>query len=238
MTVTLTTPVNPMAAQATVGKDYLVYVSGIISPATVESWNVLGGQQSGTIDETTDEIDVSNKASGGYKAALSGLTTWSIDFGSIALMPGSDNGVEILKRAKALKTQLKVKILYPDGSFRVGWASGTTYSVDTPYDKAATLKGKLVGYGALSVQSVVESISAAAAQTVYFMSTATATAISAFDMTTGVTTSLVAANFTTTPGSVTLTSTYIATLTAASEYLFYITLSTGGYALLPMITTT
>jgi TP901-1 family phage major tail protein len=234
---TLALATNPMAAQATVGKDYLLFIAGIIGSATAETWNILGGQTSGSIDETTDSIDVTTKTGGGYKQALSGLTSWSIDFDAMALMPGSDNGIELLKRAKAQKEQVKVKIQYPDSSFRVGWASSTTYTVDTPYDKAATLKGKLEGYGPLSSQSITASIAAAINEIAYFPSTATATGITYTDMTTNTTGTAVAADYTATiAGQITILGTYLATLTAG-EYLFYINLSTGGYSLLPVVIT-
>jgi predicted secreted protein len=232
-------PTNPMAAQATVGKDYLLYVAGIVGVATVESWNIIGGQSGGSIDESTKDVDVTNKASGGFTSYLPGLTDWSISLDAIALMPGSDNGVELIKRAKAQKTQIKIKILYPDGSFRVGWASVSTYTTDTPYDKGATLKGKLTGYGPLSAQSITASVGTPLAQVAYFTSNVTAAAINAFNMTAGSTAALpVTTDWTTTAGSVTLLSTYIATLLAGDEYLFYITLSTGGYSLLPVIAAT
>jgi predicted secreted protein len=221
----LSLAINPMAAQATVGKDYLLYVAGIVAPETKETWHIIGGQTGTSIDESTDEIDVTTKTSGGYKASLAGLTSWSLDFDAIALLPGSDNGVEILKRAKAQKTQNKVKILYPDGSYRVGWATSTTYTVDTPYDKDATLKGKLSGYGPLSDQSHLVSIASPTDETFYFSNTSIATSIMLDSV------ALDAADFTaTSKGAVTIKGTYLSTL-EAGEYLFYVVLNTGGYSL-------
>lgn len=225
MSVKLSLPTNPMSAEATVGKDYLLYVSGIIGSATTETWNIIGGQTGASVDESTDEIDVTNKTSGGYKATLPGLTSWSIDFDSVALLPGSDNGIEILRRAKAQNKQVKIKMLYPDGSFRVGWATSTTYTVDTPHDKDATLKGKLNGYGPLSDYSVTVDTTAATDQTFYFNSKSTATAV-----TQGSTTVDAANYIAAVKGQIALLGTYLATL-EDGEYLFYVSLSTGGYSL-------
>lgn len=225
----ITLPSNPMSGEATVGKDYLLYVAGINGSA--ESWYVIGGQSSATIDESTDEIDVTTKTSGGFKASLPGLTAWSVDLEAIALMPNSDDGVEILRRAKQQKKQVKAKIVYPDGSYRIGWASSTKYSVEAGSTDKATLKGTLSGYGPLSDYSQIVSIAEPEDLTFFFDSKAAAIAVSKDS------TALEAASYTaTTKGQVLLKSTYLATLTAG-DYLFYATLSTGGYALLAVTVT-
>ncbi|MEN6567199.1 MAG: phage tail tube protein [Veillonellales bacterium] len=219
---------NPMAEEATVGKDYLLFVAGIIGNDTSESWNIIGGQTSASIDESTDEIDVTTKTSGGYKATLPGLTSWSIDFDSIALLPNSDTGVEILRRAKIQGARVKIKILYPDGSYRVGWATTTTYTVDAPHDKDATLKGKLSGYGPLSDYSTAVNTASATAETFYFSNKATATAVAEG------TTAVDSSNYiTTTKGQIILSASYLAGL-SAGEHLLYVSLSTGGYSLIAL----
>jgi len=231
MSLKIDLPTNPMSEESTVGKDYLLYVAGIIGTATTESWNLIGGQTGGSVDESTDEIDVSTKTSGGYKATVAGMSSWSIDFDTVAILPNSDYGIEILRRAKAQGKQVKIKILYPDGSYRVGWATTTTYTVDTPHDKNATLKGKLSGCGPLSDYSVTVAISSATDQTYYFNSKATATAVTLDSAT------VAASNYTaTTAGQITLSASYLANL-ASGEYLFYVELSTGGYSLIPITIT-
>ena len=222
---TINLPEQPSGSAATVGKDYLLYIAAIISPATIESWAILGGQKSATIDESTDEIDVTSKTSGGYKATLPGLTSWSIDFDALVLLPGSDNGITALKIAKAQKKLIKIKLRYPDNSYRVGWAASTGYSMEASHDGEATLSGTLSGNGPLSNESVTVSKAAATDQTFYFESKATVTNITLAG------TIVAADNYTaTTEGQVTIEGTYFATL-AVGEHLFYVNLSIGGYAL-------
>ena len=228
----LTIPDTPVgSAEATAGKDYLLYIAAIVGPATTESWCILGGQKGATIDESSDDIDATTKTTGGYKATLQGLTSWSIDFDALALLPGSDNGVTALKIAKAQRKQIKVKVRYPDNSYRVGWCSSSTYTVEASHDGAATLKGKLNGNGPLSNESVFVSIAAAADQTFYFDKKSIATSVKLDSV------AVDAASFVATvEGQITLKSAYLATL-AAGEHLFYVYLSTGGYALVAITVT-
>lgn len=227
----VTLPDEPTGAEGTVGKDYLLYIAAIISPATTESWALIGGQKSATIDESSDDIDVTTKTTGGCKASLPGLTSWSVDFDALALLPGSDNGVTALKIAKAQRKLIKVKIRYPDNSYRVGWCSSSSYSIETPSDGAATLKGKLNGNGPLSNESVFVSNASATDQIFYFDKKSLAVSVKLDG------TPVDSANYVaTTEGQITLKGTYLAGL-AAGEHLFYVYLSTGGYALVALTIT-
>lgn len=211
--------------EATVGKDYLLYIEKTINPDANDPWAIIGGQRSATIDESNDEIDVSHKTSGGYKSTLAGLTSWSIDFDGMALLPGSDEGIEELKKAKAQKKTRKFKVRYPDNNFRIGFASSTSYSIEAPHDGEATVKGKLSGNGPISNESVTVDKTAATDQTFYFEGSALATSVKLEAAT------VLAANYiATTPGEITIKGTYLETLDAG-EHLFYVYLSIGGYAL-------
>lgn len=219
-------PEQPQGANATAGKDYLIYVAAIVSPATTETWELIGGQRSLTVDESAEEIDISSKTTGGYKATMAGLTSWSVDFDALNLLPGSDNGVAALKIAKAQNKLVKTKIRNPDNSYRVGWAASTGYSVEAGYDGEATLSGTLNGNGPLSNDSVTVSKADPEDQTFYFNGMASVTKITLAGAT------VAAENYTATKkGEVTIKETYFATL-EKGEHLFYAHLSIGGYALL------
>lgn len=214
-----------MSEEATVGKDYLLYIEKTIEASPTDPWAIIGGQRSATVDESADEINVSHKTSGGYKSNLAGLTSWSVDFDGIMLLPGSDEGIEELKKAKTQKKTRKYKIRYPDNNFRIGVASVTSFSIETPYDGEATLKGKLSGNGPLSNESVTVKKATAADQTFYFEGSASVTGVTLKD------TAVVAESYTaTTTGQITIKGTYLQTLDAG-ECLFTVALSIGGYAL-------
>ena len=71
-------------SKATAGKDYLLYVN-TGATETSPTWTLVGGQRSGDLSRKADEIDASDKTSGGWKATLPGLRSWSIDLESVYL---------------------------------------------------------------------------------------------------------------------------------------------------------
>ena len=135
---------------ATAGKDYLIYLNTGTTEAA-PTWTLLGGQRSGDLNREADEIDASHKTSGGWKAALPGLRSWSIDLETVYL--AGDTGAKFLEAAFLAGKQVHVKFEYPDKSFVTGWGSITECSLSTPHDDVATLKGTISGDGPLSEQS-------------------------------------------------------------------------------------
>ena len=129
-------------SKATAGKDYLLYVN------TSPTWTLVGGQRSGDLSRKADEIDASDKTSGGWKATLPGLRSWSIDLESVYL--AGDSGAKFLEAAFLNNKQVHIKFEYPDKSYLTGWAALTECSLSTPHDDVATLKGTLSGAGPLS----------------------------------------------------------------------------------------
>ena len=135
---------------ATAGKDYLIYLNTGTTEAA-PTWTLLGGQRSGDLNREADEIDASHKTSGGWKSTLPGLRSWSIDLETVYL--AGDTGAKFLEAAFLAGKQVHVKFEYPDKSFVTGWGSITEYSLSTPHDDVATLKGTISGDGPLSEQS-------------------------------------------------------------------------------------
>jgi predicted secreted protein len=223
----VTLPDDPSQANATVGKDYLLFVN--TGTAYVPVWTLVGGQRSASLGRTTDEIDTSCKTSGGYKSAISGLRGWSIDLDGLLLL--QDNGIAAFDRAYEQGKSVNIKLLYPDSTFRVGWATLTDYSNEAPHDGEASLSGTLSGQSPLSVLAQKFSIATTETITAYFDAKATATGVTLAG------TEVEAASFTaTTKGQILFSNTYLKTLTAG-EYIFYVELSIGGYALIPVIVT-
>lgn len=133
--------------KATAGKDYLIYVNTGATEAK-PTWTLVGGQRSGDLSRKADEIDASDKTSGGWKATVPGLRSWSLDLESVYL--AGDTGAGFLEAAFLAGKQVHIKFEYPDQSFVTGWASLTECSLSTPHDDVATLKGTLSGAGPLS----------------------------------------------------------------------------------------
>lgn len=132
---------------ATAGKDYLIYVN-TGATETEPTWTLIGGQRSGDLSRKADEIDASDKTSGGWKTSLPGLRSWSLDLESVYL--AGDTGAKFLEAAFLAGKQVHIKFKYPDKSYVTGWAALTECSISTPHDDVATLKGTLSGAGPLS----------------------------------------------------------------------------------------
>lgn len=213
-------PEDNYFSQATVGKDYLLYIN--TGSLVVPEWSFIGGQRGASINESAEEIDVSHKTSGGYTDTLPGLRSWSIDLDGLAMI--QDKGVEALRKAYIQGKKANIKLQYPDNSYQVGWAAITELAKETPHDGEATLSGTLNGSGPLSNISVIVSQSTAVEQNFAFDKKAKAKTVSLNG------TAIDEANFITNYGELTLKSDYLASL-AVGEYLFYAELTIGGYAL-------
>ena len=219
-------PVNPSIASACVGKDFLLYVNG--GTAVTPEWMLIGGQRSASLSRSADEIDVSNKVSNGWKAVKAGLRKWSIDLGSLVIL--SDTGLAILENAFMAGAEINTKLLYPDGSYQTGWGSLTDFSLDTPYDGEATIKGTIGGNGALSdrtpsIDPLTATVSLAAIVDKVFNILPTTTTVSR--VANGSTALTVTTDYTYLAGVLTLKSTYLDGLVAGS-YTFNITTGDGA----------
>ena len=142
----VTLPDNPSTSTASVGKDFLLYIN--TGTVAVPDWTLIGGQRNSSLNRSADSIDVSHKTSGGWKSTMAGLRSWGIDLDGLVLL--QDEGLEALELAFNTSKNVHVKFEYPDGKFRTGWAAVTDFSLDTPHDGEASLKGTLEGNGPLS----------------------------------------------------------------------------------------
>ena len=135
------------ATAATAGKDYLVYVA---TAGTTENptWTLVGGQRSGSLSRTAEEIDASHKTSGGWSSTIAGLRSWSLDMEAIYL--AGDEGAKFLEAAFLAGKQVFIKFEYPNKSYVTGWGSITDLSLETSHDDVATISGTISGDGALS----------------------------------------------------------------------------------------
>lgn len=135
---------------ATAGKSYLIYVNTGATEAA-PTWTLVGGQRSGSLSRTADEIDASHKTSGGWGSKLAGLRSWELSLDSVYL--AGDAGAKFLEDAFLAGAQVHIKFEYPDKSFVTGWGSITELSLETAHDDVATISGTISGDGPLSARS-------------------------------------------------------------------------------------
>ena len=147
MAETYTFPEPPATSTATAGKDYLVYVA-TAGTASNYTWTLVGGQRTGSLSRTAEEIDASHKTSGGWTTKIAGLRSWSLDLESIYL--AGDDGAKFLEAAFLQGKQVFIKFEYPDKSYVTGWGAITDLSLETSHDDVATITGTIAGAGALS----------------------------------------------------------------------------------------
>jgi TP901-1 family phage major tail protein len=147
--MTLTLPENPSVSSASVGKDFLLKIN--TGTAGTPTWTLIGGQRSASLSRSADEIDVSNKTNDGWKATKAGLRSWSIDLDGLVLL--RDTGLAALEQAFMDGAEVNVQLLYPDATAQTGWGSLTDFSMESPHDGEATIKGTISGNGALSARA-------------------------------------------------------------------------------------
>ena len=142
-----TFPAKDASTTATAGKDYLIYVATAVSGETY-TWTLVGGQRSGSLGRTAEEIDASHKTSGGWSSTLPGLRSWSLDMEAVYL--AGDDGAKFLEAAFLAGKQVHIKFEYPNKSYVTGWGSITDLSLETSHDDVATISGTISGDGPLS----------------------------------------------------------------------------------------
>lgn len=140
-------PQNTNASQSMAGKNLLLYIA-YGEGATVESpiWNLVGGQRNSPLSMSADEIDASDKSSGGWGETLQGTKTWSIEQECVYKV--NDNGFDIMRYA--FLNDISVYLMRRDknGNAVKGFANITEFSDDNPHDDVATATVTFSGIGA------------------------------------------------------------------------------------------
>ena len=138
-------PVAPSDTKAVAGKDTLLYIASKQTPLT---WLLVGGQKNSPLKEQADSLDGSDKSSGGWKKGIPGMKSWSIEYDGLYVL--NDNAVDILRYSFREGKAVYVRVEYPDGSYKQGWANTTSFEDNNASDVIQTLKVSLTGYGAIS----------------------------------------------------------------------------------------
>lgn len=134
------------AVKAMAGKDILL---GIWNDDGTEIL-AIGGQQSLTINRSSDTVEITSKdTDGGWKSYISGLKEWSIDTDGIYVR--NDESHKILSAAFDTGDPVCIKVY--DNKNKVGMFGGlaiiTDYPIEAPYDDTVTYSLTLTGMGKL-----------------------------------------------------------------------------------------
>ncbi len=136
---------NGASAKAVAGKDILLCVFN----STGDKLMAISGQQGLKLTRSAETIEVTSKDSQGWKSSLAGLKEWSIDNEGLYVL--SEETHEGLGKAFTNGTMVCVKIINNKTKAALfgGLAYITEYTVEAPYDEAATYSITLEGNGPL-----------------------------------------------------------------------------------------
>lgn len=138
-------PINPNKASATLGKDYLLSVNTGTNDVPV--WSQVGGQRSTSLNKSAEEIDGSDKTTGGWKITKAGLRSWSMELESVVVL--DDKGADAIDYAFENGVEINCRVEYPNGDVFEGWGSVTECSIEAPHDDVATISATINGNGPL-----------------------------------------------------------------------------------------
>lgn len=138
-------PENPNVSVSTLGKDYLLSVN--TGTVAVSKWVPVAGQRNTTMNRSAEEIDCSDKTSGGWKVTLAGLRSWSMEMENVAVL--DDEGAEAVDFAYNNGKELHCRLDCPNGDAYIGWGSVTECNIDTAHDDVASISATINGNGRL-----------------------------------------------------------------------------------------
>lgn len=143
------------ASQSLAGKNVLLYVCYGSTPTTENGpWVLVGGQRNSPLSMSADEIDASDKASGGWGETLAGTKKWSIEQECVYKI--GDEGANVLRYAFLNDKPVYIMRRDSDGKAMKGWCNITELSDDNPHDDVATLTVTFSGIGAPEFVESVE----------------------------------------------------------------------------------
>lgn len=130
-----------------VGKNVLVYINfGEGATEVAPVWTLIGGQRSASLSMTADDIDASNKASGGWGETYPG--TKSTELSMDGIINTNDEGYAALKDAFVKGEAVDLCRYATDGTADRNWYNITELSDETPHDDMATFSLTAGGVGA------------------------------------------------------------------------------------------
>lgn len=139
------------------GKQVLLYIN-FGEGATFENpvWTLIGGQKTANFSMSADDIDASNKASGGWGEKYAGIKSTEISLDGIIC--NGDEGYGALKDAFIKDEAVDICRYATDGTAERNWYSITELSDETPHDDMATFSITLTGQGEPTFYSGLTSV--------------------------------------------------------------------------------
>lgn len=141
-----TRPIRPATDTRLEGKNVLIFLNfGASATFAQPVWALLGGQRSASLSISADEIDVSDKTSGGWGETTQGIKSTELSIDGVTL-PGN----AVLKEFKAAffaGEAVDVLRWAKDGTSERNWYNITEFSDEAPHDDAVTFSFTLKGCG-------------------------------------------------------------------------------------------
>lgn len=139
------------------GKNVLLYINyGEGATVAAPVWTLIGGQQSADLSMSADDIDVSDKNSGGWGETVAGIKSTELTLEGIIC--NGDEGYAALKDAFIKGEAVDICRYASDGTADRNTYSITELSDETPHDDAATFSVTLAGKGAPTFYSNLTSV--------------------------------------------------------------------------------
>ncbi|HYG59076.1 MAG TPA: phage major tail protein, TP901-1 family [Symbiobacteriaceae bacterium] len=126
------------------GVDILIKVN--TGTAELPVYTDVGGQRGATLSESADTIEMTHKASGGYKEYDYGDGDWTISCDGVYIP--DDTAYGALVTAMRTKAKVLVRWVEANGDIYQGTALVTSRELEGPYDGEATYSIELQGSGA------------------------------------------------------------------------------------------
>lgn len=139
-------PIRPSTQDKLLGKNVLMFLN-YGEEATFEDpvWALMGGQRNAGLSMSADEIDLSDKTSGGWGETDQGIKSTEISVD--ALLKKGDPVIDQIKEAFIKGEAIDVLRWAKDGTSDRNWYSITEFSDDAPHDDGVTLTVSLKGMG-------------------------------------------------------------------------------------------
>ncbi len=129
---------------ASKGVDILIMVN--TGTEELPTWTPVGGQRGATLSESVETIDVTHKASGGYKEYEYGYAGWSISADGVYIP--DDIAYKALQDAMRQKQKIKVRWQESGTDTFEGTALVISRDLEGPYEGESTYSMELQGTGA------------------------------------------------------------------------------------------
>lgn len=139
-------PTRSVTVDKLVGKNVLVYINfGENATEAAPVWTLIGGQRSASLSMTADDIDATNKASGGWGETYAGIKSTELSMDGI--INKNDEGYAALKDAFVKGEAVDLCRYATDGTADRNWYNITELSDETPHDDMATFSMTAGGVG-------------------------------------------------------------------------------------------